>query len=88
MSNPATNPVDEGVAFVGRTDLTVQAIAPGKIMWHMSRAGYKNLIGTMYARALCTLIGIFVGALRSTHINHDRPAFAQDPAIDRRPFEP
>lgn len=63
MSNPAIQMLEQGIEFVKRTGLKVEALERGRVVCRMPLAGNVNHIGTMYAGALFTLAEIPGGAL-------------------------
>lgn len=63
MSKTAVQMVEEGIAFVQRAGLKVEAMERGYVRCRMPLKGNENHIGTMYAGALYTLAEIPGGAL-------------------------
>jgi thioesterase domain-containing protein len=63
MSNPAIQMLEQGIEFVKRSGLKVEALERGRVVCRMPLAGNVNHIGTMYAGALFTLAEIPGGAL-------------------------
>lgn len=63
MSNPAIQMLEQGIEFVKRSGLKVDALERGHVVCRMPLAGNANHIGTMYAGALFTLAEIPGGAL-------------------------
>lgn len=60
---PARRLLEQGIAFVQRAGLVVEALERGRVVCRMPFAGNGNHIGTMYAGALFTLAEIPGGAL-------------------------
>lgn len=63
MIEQARRAVEEGIAFVKRSGLKLDALERGYVRCSMPLAGNENHIGTMYAGALYTLAEIPGGAL-------------------------
>ena len=63
MTNPAIMMLEQGIEFVKRTGLKIDALERGRVVCRMPLAGNVNHIGTMYAGALFTLAEIPGGAL-------------------------
>ena len=63
MSNPAIQMLEQGIEFVKRSGLKVEALERGRVVCRMPLASNVNHIGTMYAGALFTLAEIPGGAL-------------------------
>lgn len=69
---PAKKLLEQGIAFVQRSGLTVDVLERGRVVCHMPFAGNGNHIGTMYAGALFTLAEIPGGALFLTSFDTRR----------------
>ncbi len=55
--------IEQGIPFVGRTDVKVLAMEPGYVKLMMPLAPNVNHVGTMYAGALFTLTELPGGAM-------------------------
>ncbi|MDP3857866.1 MAG: YiiD C-terminal domain-containing protein [Stagnimonas sp.] len=69
---PARKLLEQGIAFVQRSGLTVDRLERGRVVCRMPFAGNGNHIGTMYAGALFTLAEIPGGALFLTSFDSSR----------------
>lgn len=69
---PARKLLEQGIAFVQRSGLTVEHLERGRVVCRMPFAGNGNHIGTMYAGALFTLAEIPGGALFLTSFDSSR----------------
>lgn len=72
MTNPAAQILEQGIAFVRRAGLRVDAIDRGHVRCTMPLSGNENHVGMMYAGALYTLAELPGGALYLTSFDTAR----------------